>query len=102
MSPQQHLHIGGVTPSRPTLTRLASSEPSSFFTAPKMISLAPGLSSDLSLATKVTIGVSVGTTTFFSVLVLDRDVLAVGALHRLRHGGVGHGRVGARIPGTKT
>src|SRR5882757_1548353 len=60
------VHIGGVIPSRPTLTRLASSVPSSFFAAPKMMILAPGLTSDLSLATKVTIGVSGGTTTFFS------------------------------------
>jgi hypothetical protein len=44
-------------PSRPTLTRLASSVPSSFFAAPKMMILAPGFSSDLSPATKVTIGV---------------------------------------------
>src|SRR3954462_9809440 len=53
-------HIGGVMPSRPTLTRLASST-SSFFTAPKMMILLPALTSDLSLATKVTIGVSGGT-----------------------------------------
>jgi hypothetical protein len=59
-------HIGGVTPSRPTLTRAASSVPSSFFVAPKMMSFAPGFTSDLSLATKVTIGVSGDTTTFFS------------------------------------
>src|SRR5450631_1347120 len=59
-------HIGGVIPSRPTLTRLASSVPSSFFTAPKMMTLAPAFSSDLSPTTKVTIGVSGGTTTFFS------------------------------------
>src|SRR6476646_3395217 len=59
-------HIGGVMPSRPTLTRLASSVPSSFFTAPKMMIFAPGFSSDLSPATNVTIGVPSGTTTFFS------------------------------------
>src|SRR5438309_8073586 len=59
-------HIGGVTPSRPTLTLAASSVPSSFFVAPKMMIFAPGFSSDLSPATKVTIGVSGGTTTFFS------------------------------------
>src|ERR1700675_1543954 len=39
---------------------------SSFFPAPKMMILAPGFNSDLSPATKVTIGVSGGTTTFFS------------------------------------
>jgi hypothetical protein len=55
-----------VMPSRPTLTRLASSVPSSFLTAPKMMTLAPAFSSDLSPATKVTIGVPGGTTTFFS------------------------------------
>src|SRR5258708_29148047 len=59
-------HIGGVIPSRPTLTRLASSAPSAFWTAPKMMILAPGFSSDLSPTTKVTIGVFGGTTTFFS------------------------------------
>src|SRR5512140_2816781 len=59
-------HIGGVMPSRPTLTRLASSVPSSFLTAPKMMILAPGFSSDLSPTRKVTIGVPGGTTTFFS------------------------------------
>src|SRR5206468_10136374 len=59
-------HIGGVIPSRPTLTLAASSVPSSFFVAPKMMIFAPGFSSDLSPATKVTIGVSGGTTTFFS------------------------------------
>src|SRR6476620_8476420 len=59
-------HIGGVIPSRPTLTRLASSVPSSFVTAPKMMIFAPGFSSDLSPATNVTIGVPSGTTTFFS------------------------------------
>src|SRR5882757_7390395 len=53
-------------PSRPTLTRLASSEPSSFLVAPKMMILAPGFSSDFSPATKVTIGVSGVTSTFFS------------------------------------
>src|SRR6476660_1117849 len=56
-----HLHIGGVSPSRPTLTRLVSSEPSgSFFM--KAITLAPDLNSDLSAGTKVTTGV-VGETT---------------------------------------
>src|SRR5882757_4402087 len=59
-------HIGGVTPSRPTLTRAASSVPSSFLLAPKMMILAPAFSSDLSPATKATIGVSGGTTIFFS------------------------------------
>src|SRR6202795_4256617 len=59
-------HIGGVMPSRPTLTRLASSVPSSFLVAPKMMILAPGVSSDLSPGRKVTIGVPGGTTTFFS------------------------------------
>ena len=43
-------HIGGVSPSRPTLTRLVSNEPSgSFFV--KAITLAPGLRSDLSAGT---------------------------------------------------
>src|SRR6476469_5339470 len=66
---------GGVMPSRPTLTRLASSVPSSFLTAPKMMTLAPAFSSDLSPATKVTIGVPGGTTTFFSPsLYLTRTV----------------------------
>src|SRR5258706_11459617 len=60
-----HLHIGGVSPSRPTLTRLVSSEPSgSFFM--KAITLAPGFNSDLSAGTKVTTGVLGDTTTFFS------------------------------------
>src|ERR1700686_2200014 len=59
-------HIGGVRPSRPTLTRAASSVPSSFRVALKIMILAPGFSSDLSPATKLTIGVSGGTTTFFS------------------------------------
>src|SRR5438477_8242217 len=59
-------HIGGVMPSRPTLTRAASSVPSSFLVAPKMMILAPAFSSDLSPATKVTMGVFGGTTTFFS------------------------------------
>src|SRR6266403_460832 len=59
------LHIGGVSPSRPTLTRLVSSEPSgSFFM--KAITLAPGFNSDLSAGTKVTTGVLGDTTTFFS------------------------------------
>src|ERR1700724_2325742 len=53
-------------PSRPTFTRAASSVPSSFLVALKMMILAPGFSSDLSPVTKVTIGVSFGTTTFFS------------------------------------
>src|SRR5258708_12567411 len=59
-------HIGGMIPSRPTLTRLASSVPSAFWTAPKMMILAPGFSSDLSPTTKVTIGLFRRTTTFFS------------------------------------
>src|SRR5438876_1016651 len=37
-------------PSRPTLTRLASSVPSSFFTAPKMMILEPVFTSDLAPA----------------------------------------------------
>ena len=53
-------------PSRPTLTRLASRVPSSFFAALKMMTLAPAFNSDLSPATKVTIGVPSGTTTFYS------------------------------------
>src|ERR1700709_1235883 len=58
-------HIGGVSPSRPTLTRLVSNEPSgSFFM--KAITLAPGLRSDLSAGTEVTTGVSGETRTFFS------------------------------------
>src|ERR1700686_1855021 len=45
-----HLHIGGVSPSRPTLTRLVSNEPSgSFFSA--AITLAPAFNSDLSAGT---------------------------------------------------
>src|ERR1700722_2994069 len=59
-------HIGGVMPSRPTPTRPASSEPSSFLVAPKMMTLAPAFSSALSPVTKATIGVPGGTTTFFS------------------------------------
>ena len=44
------LHIGGVSPSRPTLTRLVSNEPSgSFFM--KAITLAPAFRSDLSAGT---------------------------------------------------
>ena len=39
------LHYCGTTPSRPTLTRAASSDPSGFFTAPKIAMAAPGLSS---------------------------------------------------------
>src|SRR5439155_6482592 len=47
---KEERHIGGVSPSRPTLTRLVSSEPSgSFFM--KAITLAPGLRSDLSAGT---------------------------------------------------
>ena len=43
-------HIGGVSPSRPTLTRLVSNEPSgSFFM--QAITLAPAFSSDLSAGT---------------------------------------------------
>ena len=37
-----------------------------------------------------------------AVLVFDQDVLAVGALDRLGHRGVGHGRARALIPGPKT
>src|SRR5260370_26609199 len=49
-APRRHLHIGGVSPSRPTLTRLVSNEPSgSFFT--KAIPLAPAFRSDLSAGT---------------------------------------------------
>src|SRR5579864_9156588 len=59
-------HIGGAMPSRPTPMRLVSSDPSSFFTAPKMMIFAPGLISDLSPLTKATIEASGGTTTFFS------------------------------------
>src|SRR3977135_3958610 len=70
-------HIGGVIPSRPTLTRLASSMPSSFLTAPKMMIFAPGFTSDLSPATEG----------------------AIGALDLRGHRGVGHGRARALIPG---
>src|SRR3954449_5693797 len=59
------VYIGGVRPSRPTLTRLVSNEPSgSCFM--KAITLAPVLSSDLSAGTYVTTGVSGETCTFFS------------------------------------
>src|SRR5262249_40520688 len=37
----------------------------------------------------------------FPVLVLERDLVAVHALHHLRHGGVGHGAVGHQIPRPK-
>ena len=85
-------HIGGVIPSRPTLTRLASSVPSSFFAAPKMMILAPGFSSDLSPATKVTIGVPGGTTTFFSPsLYLTRMFWPSVPFTVCGDGGVGHG-----------
>jgi hypothetical protein len=43
-------HIGGVSPLRPTLMRLASNEPSGCFLM-KAITLAPALSSDLSAGT---------------------------------------------------
>src|SRR5260370_32354446 len=60
-----HLHIGGVSPSRPTLTRLVSSEPSgSLFNA--AITLAPSFNSDLSAGELVTPGLSGGPPTFFS------------------------------------
>src|SRR5437870_4943541 len=43
-------HIGGVSPLRPTLTRLASNEPSGSFLK-EAITLAPALSSDFSAGT---------------------------------------------------
>src|SRR6185312_7351432 len=63
---RRRAHIGGVMPSRPTPMRPVSSVPSSFLAAPKMMTLAPGFTSDFSALTKVTIGVPGGTTTFFS------------------------------------
>ena len=45
--PEAPSHIGGVMPSRPTPIRLASSVPSSFLVAPKMMTLAPGFNSTL-------------------------------------------------------
>src|SRR3979490_3399785 len=89
-------------PSRPTLTRAASRVPSSFFAALKMMILAPGFSSDLSPATNVTIGVSGGTTTFFSPSLYLTRILAVDSRDRLGDGGIGHGAVRAEIPGPET
>ena len=94
---------GGVMPSRPTLTRLASSVPSSFLTAPKMMTLAPAFSSDLSPGDEGDDRRTGRHHDFlFTILVLDQNVLPVGALDCLRDGGVGHGRVRTLVPGPET
>src|ERR1700722_11268716 len=53
-------HIGGATPSLPTITRPAVSLPSAFFVAPKKIG-APGFRSVRSAGAKVTTGADGGT-----------------------------------------
>src|SRR5262245_63576926 len=58
-------HIGGLTP-RPTLMRDACSVPSGCLVAAAIKTRAPGLSSLLSVGVYATMGVSDGTTIFFS------------------------------------
>src|SRR6476659_890659 len=94
---------GGVMPSRPTLTRLASSVPSSFFDRTE----------DDDLGARFQFGLVAGDEGddrrtgrhhdfLFTILVLDQNVLPVGALDCLRDGGVGHGRVRTLVPGPET
>src|SRR5258705_13147269 len=59
-------HIGGVMPSRPTLTRAASNGKSYFLRGVKMINFSAGCIIELKTARNLTICVGCGTKIFFS------------------------------------